>query len=192
MRFIVTIVFSIVSTLAAAEGKTRPASEVDFIGYWRIIPIPNELSRSELKNENMGYSDPCQFLVHKLDGTWYNLTVSNAAGDEESKRKCLTKKSEVDLGLFSVGTSSHRWSKLPNRDGLFFVKDMSVTNPKEKSALLWKADLILEDIPSIAIFGTDLQKGDMLMQLTKRVNDNNIGSMKIAPIWGMILRPLKE
>lgn len=192
MKFVATLLF-IVSTFASAtEGKTRPASETDFVNYWRIILIPNELHKSEFKNENMGFSDPCQFLVLKSDGSWYNLTVSNMAGNEASRNKCPTRKSEIDLSLFAVGTSPHRWSKLPNRDGLFFVKDMSVTDPKEKLAFLWKVDLILEDISSISIFGTDLKKGDMLMQLTKPINNNNIGPMKIAPIWGMILRPLNE
>jgi len=191
MKLIFTLIFIISTSALAADAKTRPASETDFVNYWRIILIPNELHKSEFKNESMGFSDPCQFLVIKSDGSWHNLTINNMAGEEASRNKCPTKKSEVNLGLFAVGTSPHRWNKLPNRDGLFFVKDMSVTDPKEKLAFLWKADLILEDIPSISIFGTDLKKNYMLMQLTKPIN-HNVGQINIAPIWGMILRPLKE
>lgn len=98
MRVFTFIVCLFVCVGAAAQGqKTRPATETDFTGYWRVVLIPNEVHGSAYKNEQMGYADPCQFLVHKPDGTWFNISVTNMAGAEESRRQCLTKQAGATL-----------------------------------------------------------------------------------------------
>lgn len=170
----------------AQEQQFRPARDVDFIGYWRIQLVPNEMHRSEFKNEQMGYSDPCQFFIHRQDGSWFNVSSNTGAGVEETKRKCLAmKKADVDQLLYSVGNQPpYRWRKMQNQDGLFYVGDPSKA---ESETLLWKADAVLVDIPESAARGYDFKKGDLLMQLTKRIN-----ATSVAPVWPMVLRPLAD
>jgi hypothetical protein len=189
MRLLAFVVGLSLSVVAAAQTqKTRPATEADFTGYWRIVLIPNEVHRSRFKNEEMGYADPCQFLVHKPDGTWFNISVTNMAGPEESRRQCPTTRAGVDTAMFAQTQSPFRWSKLPNQNGLFFIRDTRPqTDPQKPVALLWKADYVLEDVPGNAAFAFDLKKGDVLMQMTQRMGGNNI-----APVWPMLLRPVGD
>ena len=185
MRFLVFFVSLLFVWGVAAQGrKTRPATEADFTGYWRIVLIPNEVHGSPYKNEQMGYADPCQFLVHRPDGTWFNITISNMAGAEESRRQCPTKQAGVDAAMFAQTQAPFRWHKAtPNQNGLFFIRDTTPqTDPKKPVAFLWKADYMLDDSPDLG-----LKKGDMLMQITQRTGGNSI-----APIWPMILRPLEQ
>jgi hypothetical protein len=184
MKFVAVLLgLALVSDVAAQGQKSRPASDADFTGYWRIVLIPNEVHGSPYKNEQMGYADPCQFLVHKADGTWFNITISVLAGEEESKRQCPTKQAGVDSAMFMQTQSPFRWHKaIPNQDGLFFIRDTSPqTDPKKPVALLWKADYLLDDVPNMG-----WKKGDLLMQITQRRGNN------IAPIWPMILRPVEQ
>jgi hypothetical protein len=165
--------------------KLVPATSENFIGYWRINLIPNEKHKSQYKNENMGYSSPCQFFIHKPNGDWYNLTISNGAGDAESLRRCPNKKADIDLGMLALSMSktSITWEKAKLQDGLFYVTDHS---PNGKT-LLWKADYVTVDVASEKTIGADLKKGDMFMQITKNQGGNNF-----APVWPMVLRPVVE
>lgn len=187
MKFLATLLLITAATASAQEQKTRPALEADFVGYWRIILIANEVHNSPLKNEKMGYSDPCQFFVHKPGGVWHNISITNVAGPDESKRQCPTQRSLVDVSLSAQPTSPFKWTKVPSQNGLFFIMDTSVTDPKAVSSLLWKADYVLEDIPAIPSIGFALKKGDLIMQLTRRLEGN-----RIAPVWPMILRAVQE
>ena len=185
MRFFVVFLL-FVNASAVAQVRTQPATESNFIGYWRILLVPNEIHKSEMQNEKTGYADPCQFFIHKPDGTWFNISINNGAGVEETKRRCPgMKRADIDLSLYAVrNVSPYKWTKMPNQDGLFYVKNAS--NP-ESRALLWKADYILVDIPESMNRGYDLKKGDLLMQLTRRVN-----ATSVAPAWPMILRPVPD
>lgn len=184
--FALLVIFS--AAASAQMPKTRPATESDFAGYWRIVLIPNDVHKSRFKNEQMGYSDPCQFFVHKPDGTWFNISVTNMGGAEESKRKCPTKRAAVDVSMVAQSQSPFKWNKLPNQNGLFFIRDTTPqAGPKKPVALLWKADYVLEDIPASPAFGVDVKKGDMIMQITQRMEGNNI-----APVWPMILQPVED
>jgi hypothetical protein len=190
MRLIAVLLLLLSTSAVAQAQRIRPATEADFIGYWRIQLVPNELHRSELQNEKTGYADPCQFFVHKPDGSWFNISHTNGAGVEETKRRCpATKRADIDLSLYvslhSFGKASpYKWSKMPNQDGLFYVRDMSGA---ESRVVLWKADYILVDIPESASRGYDFKKGDLLMQLTRRVN-----ATSVTPIWPMVLRPVLD
>ncbi len=186
MRFLTFFVLLLLlASGATAQGqKTRPANEIDFTGYWRIVLIPNEVHGSPYKNEKMGYSDPCKFLVHKPDGSWFNITISVLSGAEESRRQCPTTQAGVDTAMIAQTQSPFRWHKAnPNQNGLFFIGDTTPqSGPTKPVALLWKADYVLEDVQQLG-----LKKGDLLMQITQRVGGNNI-----APIWPMILRPVEQ
>jgi hypothetical protein len=170
----------------AQAQKFRPATEADFVGYWRITLVPNEMHKSEFKNEQTGYSDPCQFFIHKKDGNWFNMSSNNGAGVEETKRLCPNKKrSDLDLSISAIRNETpYRWKKYTNQDGLFLVSD-----PSRPGSLpvLWKADLVLVDIPESAARGYDFKKGDLLMQLTRRIN-----ATTVAPVWPMVLRPVLD
>lgn len=62
MKFGLYFLLAVFSSVAMGQAKTRPATEADFIGYWRIVLIANDKTGSRHKNEDMGYADPCQFL----------------------------------------------------------------------------------------------------------------------------------
>lgn len=189
MKF-VAILFLFVATLAQAQSsgqKVRPAGEKDFVGYWRIHLIANELHKSQLRNESLRYNDPCQFFIHKPNGAWFNLSISNPAGAEEAKRQCPNSKARVDSSLFGQSSSRYQWKKVPDQEGFFVIRDTQATDTTAIPAVLWKADYVTEDIPAPATVGFDLKKGDLIMQLTRRVDEG-----KIAVVWPMVLRPLRD
>lgn len=110
------------------------------------------------------------------------------AGREESLRQYPTSKAAIDVTLFpqsSVSPPRFSWVKVRSQDGLFFVQDNSVTDPKATKALLWKADYVLENTPAVATIGFDLIKGDMIMQRTASAGGNNL-----VVVWPMVLRPV--
>ena len=188
MRHLALALVVILSTAAFAQSqKSRPATESDFSGYWRIVLIPNEVHNSKIKNEQTGYSDPCQFFVHRPDGTWFNVSVANMAGAERSKSECPTTRAAVDAKFASFGKPEFRWRKAPNQDGFFFIGVLASQEPKKAAALLWKADYVLEDTSHSQASSVEFKKGDMIMQLTQRTADN-----RVAPVWPTILRPVGD
>lgn len=178
------------SSLASAESsKTHPATESEFVGYWKIKLIPNEKHRSQFKNEDVGYSEKCQFLIFTPNGEGNSITFTNISGEEPSAENCTSNKSDIDLGLISPTqvVKGTEWQKVPKQEGLFFTKDHSKTDTTAAIALLWKVDYVLEDIETTSAFGFNLKKGDMIMQVTRRLSDNSV-----APVWPMVLRPVQE
>ena len=161
----------LVPALAAAQGlKTRPATEKDFTGYWRIVLIPDEVHHSRFKNVQMGYSAHCQYFVHRDDRVWFNVTLE---GD------CVTKRSALEAGT-ALMYSPFRWESVPDSAGLFFIRNAD-------EAVIWKADYVLEDTPPTPERDVLLLKGDLVMQLTEKT-----GPRTVAPVWPMVLRPLQK
>jgi hypothetical protein len=186
MRIVAVFLLLLASSVPAQGQKTRPATEADFTGYWRVVLIPDDVHKSRFKNEDTGYANPCQFLIHKADGSWHNISIHNAAGAEESLRQCPTSRTAVDVFLVAP-TSRFRWNKLPNQHGLFWTIDTASTAPQSRSALLWKSDVVLTDIPGSPAFDFDLRRGDLIMQLTRL-----LGGTNIEPVWPMVLRPVAQ
>jgi hypothetical protein len=183
------LLLAFTSSASAQSDKTHPATESEFIGYWKIKLIPNEKHRSQFRNEDVGYSEKCQFLIFKQNGEGRSITFTNISGEETSPENCTLHKSDIDLGLISsTQVINHsEWQKVPKQEGLFFTKDSAKTDSKASVALLWKVDYVLEDIDATTAFGFNLKKGDMIMQVTRRLSDNSV-----APVWPMVLRPVQE
>lgn len=167
----------------AAGQSTHPATESEFVGYWRIILIDNDRHKSGIKNEQTNYTDPCQFLVHQSDGSWMNISPMIVGGQKATKENCPTDRAEIDKHIAIAKSLSQpfKWSKLGNQNGLFYV-----TDPTTNTGLLWKADYVVEDLPAVERIGFELKKGDVIMQLTRRLGPN-----EIAPVWPMVLRPVQ-
>lgn len=190
MKLFVYIFFLAISNLTFAQSnKTHPATESEFVGYWKIKLIPNEKHRSQFKNEDVGYSEKCQFLVFKPNGEGYSIIFTDPSGQEKSSETCSFRRSDIDLELRLPTQAAKRseWKKVPKPEGLFFTKELPEADPKASIALLWKVDYVLEDIDTTKAFGFDLKKGDMIMQVTRRLSDNSV-----APVWPMVLRPVFE
>lgn len=187
MRLVATLLL-FVSTIVSAQDQApiRPATNADLPGYWRVVLLPDELHKL-VKNETMGFSGPCRFLILKADGTWHNVSIANGAGDEETLRQCPTQRSAIDQLLTSLPPSKIRWNKHQFQDGFLFSRDISITDPNAIAGHLWKVDYVAEDFPSAKLFGFDLKKGEMIMQLT-RSGGNNM----VIPVWSMVLRPIQE
>lgn len=189
MKLIAFTFFTIFSISSLAKSPlTQPATETQFSGYWRIVLIPNDIHKKKFKNEELGYSDPCQFFVHKPDGTWFNISITNMAGADESVRKCPNNSAALEQVILSRPQSEYRWSKFLNRDGLYLIKDTTPnTDTKKPVALIWKSDYILTDIPASPSFNFELKKGDLFMQLMQPTEDH-----RLAVAWPMILRPIEN
>ncbi|MFZ3019644.1 MAG: hypothetical protein WA056_14435 [Gallionella sp.] len=181
-----TLIFLLCSSqLVFAGGQsTHPANENEFVGYWRILLIDNNRHKSGIKNEETNYIDPCQFLIHQSDGSWMNISPMIVNGQKATKDNCPTDRAEIDKHIAIAKSISQpfKWSKLKNKNGLFYVAD-SATN----SGLLWKADYVAEDLPVVERIGFELKRGDMIMQLARF-----LGPTEIAPIWPMVLRPVQQ
>jgi hypothetical protein len=149
---------------AAFAQKTRPATEADFTGYWRVVLIPDEVHKSRFTNQQVGYTAQCQYFVHRLDGAWLNVTLDG---------QCPVKRSALEAGT-ALMYSPFKWERVPGEDGLFFIR-------APDNAVVWKADYVLEDMPGEVL----LLRGDLVMQLTEKT-----GPGMVAPVWPMVLRPL--
>jgi len=146
------------------SAKTRPATVADFTGYWRVVLIPDEVHKSRFTNKQVGYTDQCQYFVHRLDGAWLNVTLDG---------QCPVKRSALEAGT-ALMYSPFKWERVPGEDGLFFIR-------APDNAVVWKADYVLEDMPGEFL----LLRGDLVMQLTEKT-----GPGTVAPVWPMVLRPL--
>ena len=142
--------------------------------------IPNRL-QTKFKNEEMGYSDPCQFFVHNSDNSWSNVTVTNAASKAESVKQCPKSKITFEPHLVAQDPHKFKWEQL--RDGLFYVFEASTRNMPNPNGIVWKADKILVDTSEI---GVKLKKGDMIMQILRPVSQN-----QSEAVYTLVLRPLK-
>ncbi len=163
---LLVLLAALLPLLAFGQAKTRPATEADFTGYWRIVLIPDEVHHSRLTNKQVGYADRCQYFVHRRDGAWLNVTLDG---------QCPAKRSALEGGT-ALMYSPFKWERVPGEEGLFFIR-----SPDQ--AVLWKADYVLEDMESDVL----LLRGDLVMQLTERT-----GPGTVAPVWPMVLRPLSK
>lgn len=169
----------------AQEAKTRPATDQDFAGYWRIRLIPNEVHRSEIKNERTGYADPCQFFLHHSDGTWWNISISRGSTPEEARKICPTlKKADIDQMQSLRGAPRYEWLQVKSAAGVYIVREKKAERP---AGLIWKADYIVDDDASAISRGWEIRKGSMLMHLMRVV-----GPGQVTPAWPMILEPVLE
>lgn len=172
-------------TVWAQEARIRPATEQEFTGYWRIRLVPNEVHRSEIKNERTGYADPCQFFLHRADGIWWNVSISRGGSPEEARRNCPTlKRADIDQMERLRGAPSYEWIKVKSANGLYIVREKKAERP---GGLIWKADYIVEDVPDAIARGWEMRKGSMVMNLMRVV-----GQGQVTPAWPMILEPVLE
>jgi len=151
---------------AAGQVKTRPATEADFTGYWRIVLIPDEVHKSRFTNKQVGYTDRCQYIVQRPDHAWYNVTLDG---------QCPARRSALEQGTALMYTP-FKWERVAGEDGLFFIRSAN-------DAMVWKADYVLEDMDGDVL----LLRGDLVMQLTEKT-----GPGTVAPVWPMVLRPLQK
>ena len=170
--------FSVQMALAQEEKPLRSATEAEFVGYWRIMLIPDEKSNLRVRNKDTGLADPCQVLIHRQDGFWFNITVSNGAGEEESRRRCpaLTRK-DVDLYLAAARAPKRfKWKKLT--PSVFEIQD-EITKDKR----YWVADFTTRDASLPNFF--DLKQGDLVMNMAIPAPDG-----RVVTAWRMVLRPI--
>jgi len=173
--------FLLISSHAFSQEQTiSPANETDFAGTWRVVLIPNQFQKGQFKNEEMGYSDPCQFFINGHDKSWQNVSVHNGAGAEESKKQCPTTKAELTQNLITPDKSQFKWKALPNGVGYFYISEN-----KSSKGVIWKADKVLTDMQTSTSIGVDLKGGDMLMQVIKPTSASGGEA-----VWSMVLRPL--
>lgn len=109
--------------------------------------LPDEVHRL-VKNESMGFSGTCGFLLLKSDGSWNNIFIANAAGDEETKSQCPTNRQTIDKFVAVLPPSNIHWSKHQFQDGIFYTRDITKTEPSAIAGHMWKVDYIVEDFPS--------------------------------------------
>lgn len=180
MKHILTLLLILISSVSAAEDMKvlRPAEESEFVGYWRIILIPDEKMNLKIRNKDTGFADSCQFLIHKPDGYWFNITMTNGAGDEEAKRRCpTTSKEDVDLLLFAAqAPNRYKWRKL--NTPMFIVEDTL-----SKGHQAWAVDYATKDASLPNYF--DFEKGDLVMNMAMPV-----GPSQVVLAWRMVLRPV--
>lgn len=177
------------SLAASAQTGMRPAGAADFTGYWRVLLIPDEVHRAELRNAQIGFTGPCQFFVHRPDGRWYNISIDHNAALEESRRNCPTRRAELDtvLAANQARTGNYAWRRMGSLLPIYLIEDRS---PGGKT-MAWKADYVESDLPPAPGIGFALTKGDLLMQHARLATTLD-GAPSIELVWPMVLRPLAE
>ena len=180
IKWILLLLMGIAATCGAQEKALRPAQDTEFIGYWRIMLIPDEKSNLKIQNRETGFSDPCQVLVHKADGGWFNITISNLAGDEASRRQCdALKKKDVDASPALLGARNRfTWKRATPQ--VFEVEDVT-----SKAKRYWLADYVTKDTSAPNYF--DFKLGDLVMSMALPTGDG-----RVAIAWRMVLRPIPE
>ena len=177
------IIFALILVSCAAssqEQTTHAAGSQDFIGSWRVVLIPNNFQKSKFKNEEMGYSDPCQFFIHNSDNSWNNLTINNASGIQETIKQCPTSKAALAPYLTTQNPSQFKWEQM--REGFFNISEANTKNSPSQNSIVWKADTVSADI---SLLGLKLKKGDMIMQIIKPVSQT-----RGEAVYSIVLRPL--
>lgn len=180
---------SLLGSGASAQTGMRPASEADFTGYWRILLIPDEVHGAELRNEQIGFTGPCQFFVHRADGQWHNISIGHNAPREEALRHCPTRRAELEAVLAAnrARAGDYAWRRMNPLLPLYLIEDRG---PGGKT-MAWKADHVETELPPGPRIGFALHKGDLLLQHARLATTLD-GLPSIELVWPMVLRPLAE
>lgn len=191
MKFTLMLLSLLFVSLSAAQEQgglqstrlnvLRSAQPNEFAGYWRIVLIPDEKLNLKIQNKNTGFADPCQFFIHKEDGSWMNISISYGASDEETRSRCPhTTKKDIDSMLAANSISPiHGWSQL--RLGFYRVKD-GLTGYDNQ---VWAVDYVTEDVSIANYF--DFKQGDLIMNLGIPAEKG-----KVMLAWRMVLRPVLD
>jgi hypothetical protein len=192
VRFWLLLLLSLMSANALAQAGLRPADETDLIGVWRVMLIDNEVHRSRIRNEDIGYSGICQFFVHRSDGGWHNMALQNAAGKTETLARCPSRKADVEAALTghqALAGGPYRWSRMNNTLPLYLIQDLG----PDGKALAWKADIVQANLPAHPGIGFELLPGDLLMQHARlTATPDGAPALELELVWPMVLRPLRD
>jgi hypothetical protein len=183
--FIALVVVGTSSTFAQWDG-TRPATEKDFIGYWKIVLIPDEIQKSRIKNKDIKLysSPPCRFLSHRPNGDWTNFSASSPAGDEATQRNCDKRLSAIKFAAESSGQAEYRWERMRGDEGLFFLLRASPKQPVE----IWKVETVTDAAKLKVDWGvSELKDGDLLVQLMFPRENSGSRIPTLDRVWMMVL-----
>ena len=193
LKFFIFLFLLFTSTASFSQERQviRHAEQSDFVGYWRVFLIPDEKRlHPNVFNKDVGFAGSCRFVVHKPDGAWFNVTINNGSGEEETKLRCPSiSTKDIDQAVIStnlLSPSQIKWTKL--QTPLFAVENLS-----SKNRVIWIADYVTEDTSDYVTDGVsianffDFKKGDLIMDRAVP-----IGQGQIKAVWRMVLRPVLD
>ena len=179
MNKLITVIFLVLSfcstTAISDELKTDIATPQQYIGYWRLIPIADNL-QSTAYQQRPAFKTNCQVFIHGEDNSWLQLQLENMAGEEEAMRQCPETKEAIekakDLSLVGRKTD-FLWQQLERKN--FYV----TTN--KKLAYFWQIGVVEEDYTAPDTSGLPpMIKGDLVVIL--------MHPQTKTPYWRGVLR----
>ena len=197
--FILLLALLSANTSFGADPKTHPANESEFVGYWRVHTVSDEIRRENLKDSNLGFDvknadtglgDPCQFVIILASRHWATIPMEKMGSADEARKQCLsTSKKDVQatvLLMQNLSTTQRSWQPAPNVVGAYLMH-----YPELKKTLIWKADTVDESALSPKLTGFDLMAGDMVMTILKVIQGETPQTSKVIPAWYAVLRPVQ-
>jgi len=171
------------------EGKARYAIESDIPGYWSVLLLDRFESEGPIKNRDMFHGAACNVHVFKSDGKYINVISEVGVTDTVKKTRCARTIAEVDKGLLAINSMSTTWSTWQAL-GAKNSGGFSTRGPTDPGDLSWQIVIVEEetdDPVQAQNFGFELKKGDLILNLLKRVQGSSFRVM-----WFTVLRRISE
>ena len=160
--------------VAAAPPQVHLATEKEFVGVWKSIPVP--ISQQPAESQTHPFlQGACNYVVQGADNTWAVVVIESYPGNEQKVLSCnLTAKEVTAQVALLPDNLRFRWER---KDALF-----RMTNPAG-TGFVWSVQMADGD-GNIAVDaqspGVDLKRGDLIMQMA----DRSLSKV----LWRMVLR----
>ncbi len=158
-----------------AGTGVHETTSTEFVGYFKLIPIPNDKqpSRDLAKPPFQGL---CQYFVHQSNQDWVHVDIKNLGGDADTQARCSYTRSALATQMTTMGRSAITWQKIDH--------GIATINREKNVVNLWKVDTIERPFDASGQLGVRLEPDDLLLQL--------VNSKGTEVLWRLVLRRLPD
>jgi hypothetical protein len=143
---------------AQQPAAIRPATPQEFVGYWKLVPLPDQVQPRKLAGNP--WPGECQFFGHYKDGTWQHMVVER--GDCASSPEILD--------------TFTRNSPKPATYEFFAQGSIWIRQPVSGRTEGWGVGYVVAD--KLMLGGIHLLPGDLVMQL-RDPRDNGVAWLRV-------------
>jgi hypothetical protein len=142
--------------ICAQQIAVRPATQEDFVGYWKLLPYGEDGQPKILKESP--WPGKCQFFVHSPKNMWVQVASRDATGKDLEGDRCKKTAQDLDAGISLQDTKS-----MPS--WRYVQGHVQISFPQQNFSEVWKVDVFSNDVAQPNPFGIDIKQGDVIMQL---------------------------
>jgi hypothetical protein len=150
--------------LASQDGSAqqamaiRPATPQEFLGYWKLVPLPDQAQPRRLPGNP--WPGECQFFAHYKDGSWQHVVIERGECTSSPEILDTFTKNSAKPATYEFFAEGSIWIRLP------------VSGRTEG----WGVGYVVSE--KLTIGGIHLRPGDLVMQL-RDPRDNGVAWLRV-------------